>query len=89
MGKEWVVRTVVHRDTGLRLAISDDLPGLYVHGQSDEELEELVPQAIRALLEASGEKVEGEIVKCDEDDDIPESFSDPVARYAAEPCLAD
>lgn len=88
MGRVWFVRTIVHRETGLRLAISDDLPGLYVHGETDEEIERQIPDAIRELLEASGERVT-EIVKCDDDHDIPEGFADPVSKYAAESCLAD
>lgn len=58
--KRWTVETIKHRKTGLKVAVSDDLPGLYVHGRSDEELFERIPIAIKAMLEASGEEV-GEI----------------------------
>jgi predicted RNase H-like HicB family nuclease len=84
--RRWKVETIEHRETGLYVAVSDDLPGLYVHGRSERELEERVPVAIKALLEAAGDNV-GEIVKCD-DDEKPESFRVPVAVYAQEKCHA-
>ena len=36
------------------MAFSEDMPGLVVHGRSDEELDEKLPGAIRDLLEARG-----------------------------------
>jgi predicted RNase H-like HicB family nuclease len=84
--RRWRVETVEHRETGLLVAMSDDLPGLYVHGRSEEELEERIPVAIKALLEAQGLKV-GAIVKCKRDD-LPKEFHSNVIRYAAESCYA-
>ncbi|MFG1429301.1 DUF1902 domain-containing protein [Roseixanthobacter glucoisosaccharinicivorans] len=47
-----------HRETGLILATSDDMPGLYVHARSFEELERRLPIAIRDILEFKGNIVE-------------------------------
>lgn len=52
------VHVLKHQDTGLLMAVSDDLPGLIVHGRSEAELETRIPNAIRDLLEASGGYVE-------------------------------
>ncbi len=53
-----------HRETGLILATSDDMPGLYVHARSFEELERRLPIAIRDILEFKGNIVESvEIVR--------------------------
>lgn len=51
------VYTVSHKDTGLLIAMSDELKGLYVHGRTQQELEDRIPIAIRAILEADGKKV--------------------------------
>ena len=85
--RRWRIDAVAHRETGLIVAFSDDLPGLYVHGRSEEELRERIPEAIRALLEAQGESVSG-IVRCD-DDELPSSFKPMAAVYALERCTAD
>jgi len=46
-----------HPKSGLMVAVSDELPGLYVHGTNDGELAARIPEAIRALLEAEGNRV--------------------------------
>jgi Domain of unknown function (DUF1902) len=51
------IKTVRHSTTGLLVASSDELPGLSVHGRSQDELDERMPVAIRALLEAMGQEV--------------------------------
>ncbi|MEK9751766.1 MAG: hypothetical protein VW338_00945 [Rhodospirillaceae bacterium] len=51
------INTVVHRDTKLMVATSPELRGLIVHARSESELDERIPQAIRALLEAEGHSV--------------------------------
>jgi hypothetical protein len=56
--REIRIRTLRHGPTGLLVAVSDDMKGLYVHGNSEEELIERLPVAIRALLEADGYEVE-------------------------------
>jgi hypothetical protein len=48
------IRTLRHPGTDLLTAVSDDLPGLVVHGYSDAELERKIPIVIRNLLEAEG-----------------------------------
>lgn len=83
MAVRWRVETITNVKTGLLIAISEDLPGLYVHGRSQEELDERVPIAIKALVEAQGEKV-GQIVRCD---DVPSAFEASVARYALDKCV--
>ena len=50
---------VVHEKTGLIVAVSDQLKGLYVHGRSLAEVEARLPSGIRALLEAEGRSVRG------------------------------
>lgn len=48
------LRILTHKETGLLLAVSDEMPGLYVHGRTDREIAERAPQAIHAILEANG-----------------------------------
>lgn len=43
-----------HGQSGLLIATSPELSGLYVHGRSDDELAQRIPYAIKALLEALG-----------------------------------
>jgi hypothetical protein len=42
--------------TGLLLATSEELRGLYVHGRNNDELWERIPVAIRAILDADRSK---------------------------------
>lgn len=60
------INTLEHRDTGLLIATSPDLKGLYVHGRTREELNRRIPQVIRDLLEASGLKVDRVLPLIDE-----------------------
>lgn len=55
--REFRVEIVLHQGTGLLVAVSDDLPGLYVHGRSTDELSDRIPLAIKAILEADGSPV--------------------------------
>lgn len=41
-----------HDQSGLMVAVSPDVPGLYVHGKSEEEINSRIPIALRALAEA-------------------------------------
>jgi hypothetical protein len=43
-----------HKTTDLLMAVSPDHKGLNVCGRSYDEIDRLIPQAIRALLEAEG-----------------------------------
>lgn len=52
------VEVVSNSETDLLLMVSEDMPGLMVHGRSMTELRERAPIAIKALLEAEGLKVE-------------------------------
>lgn len=45
---------VRHSTTGMYLAMSDDLRGLYVHARSLQSLNERIPIAIKDILEAQG-----------------------------------
>lgn len=47
-----------HAETGMMVAVSPDMPGMYVHGDTDEEINQRVPQAIRALVEADKKRAE-------------------------------
>lgn len=51
------VHLVEHRKTGLLAAVSDDLRGLVVHGRTPQEIEKLLPDAIRDILVAQGFEV--------------------------------
>lgn len=47
------IEVLNHEQSGLMVAVSDDLPGLYVHGTSFEEVRSRVPAAIKSLVSAS------------------------------------
>lgn len=51
------IRIVEHRDSGLLVALSEDLKGLMVPGRSDNEIAKKLPDAVREILEAEGNKV--------------------------------
>jgi hypothetical protein len=51
------IQTIRHRETGLIVAMSDELKGLYVHAHTDADLRERIPVAIRDILEANGYQV--------------------------------
>ncbi|MBB6306259.1 DUF1902 domain-containing protein [Xanthobacter tagetidis] len=51
------VEVASHKETGLLLATSSDLPGLMVHGRSLAEIEERLPIAARDILEHQGHRV--------------------------------
>jgi len=76
------IEILKHRDTDLWLAISDDLPGLVVHGQSHGELEDRIEPAILALFEADGYKVL-DIETEKRNLDLPEGFEMPEAYIAS------
>lgn len=46
-----------HAPTGLMVAISPDHNGLNVFGRTEEEIRRLIPDALKALLEAEGGRV--------------------------------
>jgi predicted RNase H-like HicB family nuclease len=41
-----------HADSGLVVATSPDVPGLYVHGKDKEEIDSRIRPAVKALCEA-------------------------------------
>jgi hypothetical protein len=51
------IQTIRHRETGLIVAMSDEMKGLYVHARTDADLLERIPIAIRDILEADGYEV--------------------------------
>ena len=51
------IHLIKHTETGLLAAVSDDLHGLVVHAHSPEEIEKLLPDAIRDILVAQGFEV--------------------------------
>lgn len=65
------VRLLCH-PTGLYMALSEDLDGLVVHGQSPEEIEERLPAIIRDLLEMSGARVHEVTLQRDEESNVPD-----------------
>ena len=52
------INVLMNKKSGLLVAVSDDLKGLYVHARSEEELHERLPVAIRSILEADGHQLE-------------------------------
>ena len=51
------VKIVRHKTTGLMVGISEDLKGLMIAGHTEAEIEAKIPDAVKDLLEASGERV--------------------------------
>lgn len=51
------IRVAKHKDTGLLMAMSDDLYGLTIHARTAEEIRSQLAGAIRELLEAQGHTV--------------------------------
>lgn len=49
--REITVEIIRHEKTGLLVALSDDMRGLLVHGDTVEEIEERLPKAIHDILE--------------------------------------
>jgi hypothetical protein len=52
------VRLLKHKATALLCAVSDDVPGLAIHGRSAGEIESRLPSVLRDLLRASGHNVD-------------------------------
>lgn len=48
------IRLLSHQKTGLLMAVSEDLPGLVVHGRTVGEIEERLPSVVADLIEAGG-----------------------------------
>ncbi len=55
--RQFRIGVLQHKGTDLLIATSEDLKGLMVHARTEEELEERIPEAIRELLEAEGQKM--------------------------------
>jgi hypothetical protein len=70
------IKVLRYNKTGLLMAMSEDMPGLIVHGRSDEELERKLPLAVRDLLEADGHEVVQVTVVRDESSS-PHNFGPP------------
>ena len=60
------IEIIRHAKTGLYIAYSDDMKGLFVHGRTTAELNDRIPIAIKDILEASGQKV-ASVTPVDED----------------------
>ena len=72
------ISIIRHSETGLYVAFSDDLKGLYVHARTQAELNERLPVAIKDILAASGHPV---AAVTPADDDGVESFGfEPTRR---------
>ena len=52
------IEIIRHKGTGMYLAMSDDMKGLYVHARTLAELGERVPTAIKDIYAAAGKPVE-------------------------------
>ncbi len=51
------ITTAAHQPTGILIATSRDLPGLFVAGRSQDAIDQQIPSAIREILEAKGDQV--------------------------------
>lgn len=54
--QQFKVDIIQHEKTGLLVATSDDLPGLYAHGRTMEDLEKAIAVAIKDILEAKTDR---------------------------------
>jgi len=79
------ITVVVHRESDLMMAFSDDLQGLLVPGRTTAELEAKLEPSIREIVEAEGYHVLSIEVHADADSELPESFSP--RRYIASAAL--
>jgi hypothetical protein len=72
-----------HKETGLMMALCNELSGLVVHAYSEEELGEKIPSAVRSFLRhTSGDDSEWVLTR-----DAPPGFT-PQA-YIAQRSLSD
>jgi hypothetical protein len=55
------VKMLEHKTNGLFVAVSDDVKGLYVSGQSEDQVLERLPRVMKMLLEAR----EGRVMSID------------------------
>jgi Domain of unknown function (DUF1902) len=51
------IQMLRHKETGLLIALSDEMKGLYVHARTMDDLLDRIPVAIRDILEADGFEV--------------------------------
>lgn len=72
------INIIRHKDTGMYLAYSDDMKGLYVHARTMNELNERVPVAIRDIYEAAGHPVQS--VEPVDDDGVEDFGFEPTKR---------
>jgi hypothetical protein len=75
------IKTVAHKTTGLLVATSPDMPGLYVHARSQADMAERIPQAIKAILEADGYTVTA-VEPIDGEPDGPDFVATPTRFHA-------
>src|SRR5262245_24309424 len=76
------IQTIRHRETGLLIAMSDEMKGLYVHARTEADLLERIPITIRAILEADGYDVL-EISEADTSSKITASFVPALRKFEA------
>jgi hypothetical protein len=80
------VQVVENRQTGLLVALSDDLKGLMLAARTEGQIEEELPGAIREMLEAAGHNVLSVTTEPDPKG-LPSEFSSSIliasARLAA------
>jgi hypothetical protein len=71
-----------HRETGLKVAICKEVPGLVLHAHSDDELSRKIPLAVQSFIKATtGEETEWVLI---DDEPIPGYSS--LAYIAARAC---
>ena len=70
--KDHKIRILDYKDSDLKMAVSDELRGLVVHGRSHEEIAELLPGAVRELLEAEGFRVIRLTVASEHESPVPD-----------------
>lgn len=80
--REILVQVVANRQSGLLVAVSDDLTGLMVAARTEEQIEEELPMAIQEMLEAAGHIVVS-VTTAPETRGLPAEFSSSVLIASA------
>jgi hypothetical protein len=76
------IQVIRHNETGLFVALSDEMKGLYVHARTHEDLLERIPVAIRDILEADGFQVV-DISEIDTPPEVEAGFLPALRKFEA------
>ena len=72
------IQVLTHRDSGLKMALSPELPGFVVHANSSDELDNKIPAALRSFMKYTrGDDSEWRVIS----EETPAGF-DPICYIA-------